>query len=304
LSVAAVAAALAACSAVSREERRDPPPVDPAAFTADFEQWRQQRDALYRDPADSPLAYVSLTPLGVGRTSFGSDPSMSIRLPEGTPAVAGTLIHEWDAVTLEVPPGVPLHLEDGRPVPSHMRMVPDRTHGTTVVAMGSLRLFVHEESGPSYWLRVIDLEHSRLKTFAGTPAYPPSLAWRVAAQLEPFAGPRVIDVPDVTGGTQRETSPGMLRFHVGDAVYRLMATTTGNRSRWSAAFKDATNRTETYGGGRYLSVAAPGPDGWTVIDFNQAYNPPCAYSAFTVCALPPSSNRLALAVTAGEKRLR
>lgn len=297
-----LAGAAFACSPAPTDERREPPAVEPAAFAAEFAEWRREQDAMLRDPRESSLAYAGLWPLGEGRTTFGSDPSMAVRLPASAPAFGGTVVRRGAVVEIEAPPGGTITLDDGTVLRVPTRAASDRQHGTTVIAMGALQLVVHEESGPSFWLRLIDPGDRRLREFAGVPTYEPDMSWRVAAKFEPFSEPRLIEIPDVTGGMQRATAPGMLRFYAGGATYRLMAMTTGNRERWSVPFQDATNRTDTYGGGRYLTVPVPDAAGWTVIDFNRARNPPCAYSAFTVCELPPSSNRLALAITAGQKR--
>jgi hypothetical protein len=228
---------------------------------------------------------------------------MDVRLPLPAPAFAFTVARTGASVSIEPAPGSRLPLEGRDPVSDVIQAASDRARDTTILVFGSLRVLIHEEHGPSFWIRAYDVAHPRLAS-AAIDVFDPSPAWRIAAKFEPFAEPRIIDVPVVTGGTQRATAPGILRFRAGGREHSLMAMTTGRRSSWSIPFKDTTNRSETYGGGRYLSVPVAGPDGWTVIDFNEAYNPPCAYSSFTVCELPPPSNRLQLAVTAGEKRPR
>jgi uncharacterized protein (DUF1684 family) len=149
---------------------------------------------------------------------------------------------------------------------------------------------------------VRDGSSPQLKTVQATEVFEPDLRWRVAAKLEPFRTPRLIQVDDVTGGLQPRESPGMLKFRIDGRVHRLMALGTRDARSWRVAFKDATNRSSTYQAGRYLAVAPADASGWTVLDFNRAYNPPCAYSRYTVCMLPPPENRLQIEVTAGEKR--
>jgi uncharacterized protein (DUF1684 family) len=107
----------------------------------------------------------------------------------------------------------------------------------------------------------------------------------------------------VTSGTIEYQTPGELVFRAGGEEHRLIAVLQSPRSRsYLMMIWDETANVDTYQAGRYMSVPLAYEDGWTTIDFNRAYNPPCVFSAYSVCALPPPENRLQLAVTAGEKR--
>ena len=110
-----------------------------------------------------------------------------------------------------------------------------------------------------------------------------------------------ITVPNILGTVDQSPSPGMAVFTVDGQEYRLTPVLEEGETRLFFVFADATNRTETYGAGRFL-YADPPTNGSVVLDFNRAYNPPCAFSAYATCPLPPKQNRLPLAISAGEKR--
>ena len=132
--------------------------------------------------------------------------------------------------------------------------------------------------------------------------YPIEQDWRVAARFVAFDSPKAIEVSDVRGGLQYFVAPGQLVFRVRGHDLRLTAFTELEAQEFFLMFKDETNRSTTYSGYRVLFAGAVDDGAWTVLDFNFAANPPCAYSPYTLCPLPPDENRLAIAVTAGEKR--
>lgn len=303
LSRATLCGALVALSVSCAEEWIDPPTVDAAEFLQAHRQWRDARRALLSDSADSALALAGLWPLEEGRTAFGSDPSSDVVLDaRHAPPLAGTIVRTGNTFVLEPAADTSLELSSGEELSSPIQAVTDEAGKATTVILGSLRLSIHVEPGPGYWIRVRDGSTPQLKTVTATDVFEPDLRWRVAAKLERFRTPRLIQVDDVTGGSQPRESPGMLRFRIDGREHRLMAVGTSDARSWRAPFKDTTNRSSTYQAGRYLAVAPPDASGWTVLDFNRAYNPPCAYSRYTVCILPPPENRLSIAVTAGEKR--
>jgi uncharacterized protein (DUF1684 family) len=119
--------------------------------------------------------------------------------------------------------------------------------------------------------------------------------------LERFKQPRKVTIPNVLGMESPEEIQGALVFKIKDKEYRLLP--LGDKNLF-VIFGDETNGTETYGGGRFLSVAEPDQQGRTIIDFNKAYNPPCVFSEYATCPLPPRENQLELRVTAGEKMVK
>jgi hypothetical protein len=191
------------------------------------------------------------------------------------------------------------------PVTAELTLRSDRTDSATVLAVGSLRMRVHGEPGTDrLWLRVWDTEHPARAEFTLPESYAPDTTWRVAALFKAFRRPREVRVADILGGTQEFRAAGELQFRFAGKAQRLTAFAESTSKTFFVMFWDSTATTTTYEGGRYLRVELPDSSGWTVIDFNRAYNPPCVFTRFSTCALPPRENRLPLGVTAGEKRAR
>ena len=169
------------------------------------------------------------------------------------------------------------------------------------IAFGSVRMFVIPMGDGRQLVSASDEEHPLLKTIPSVQTYPVDMRWRVAARFDAFDAPKMMPVADVRGGTTEYPAVGYLTFRIGDREQRLVAWGFPGRDDFSVMFKDATNTSTTYGS-RMLSPRMVAKGEWTVLDFNVASNPPCAYSQFTTCPLPPAENRLAVAIEAGEKR--
>jgi uncharacterized protein (DUF1684 family) len=292
--------ALAACA----DEWPDPAPVALETFLAEHEAWRQEREERQVTPPGGAVLWVGLYPLAQGATPFGSDTALPIVLPEGdSPPLAGTLRRSGQDVRLEPAPGSPIRLRDGPTVVEPMSLGNDRSGSVTDLALGSLGMHVHGEPGTDrLWLRVWDEDLPLRKTFELPEYYPVDPAWRVQARFEPYDEVRPLRVPDVTGGTIEYEAPGELVFRSGGREHRLIATASANATSFFIMMWDSTATTDTYQGGRYLRAPMPDESGWTTIDFNRAYNAPCVFTAFSVCAIPPRENWLDFYVTAGEKR--
>jgi len=298
IAVVAVSIPVAGC----REEWRTPPPVEGTAFRRQHEAWRAQRREELITPPHGPLLWIGLWPLPEGATVLGADSTLPIVLPpDRSPPVAGRLVRTGMHVVLEPAAGVRIDDADGDSVGGSTWMRTDADSGTTDLHLGSLGLRIHEVGG-RFWLRVWDERHASRTTFQGAPFYPAEPRWRVAARFEPFHGPRTYRIADMAGGVQEYSAPGRLAFRVGGRVHRLTPFLEPGQHRYWILFADSTNASETYPAGRYLQVPLPDSAGWTTIDFNRAYGPPCAFTSFATCPLPPWENRLDLAVTAGELR--
>jgi uncharacterized protein len=291
--------AAAACS-----EWPEPPPVQLDAFLADHEAWRQNRERSLVTPPSGAVLWVGLYELAQGATPFGSDPSLPIALPaEDAPPLAGTLHRVGQSVHLEPAPGSPVSLRAGARIEEPMPLGSDRSGNTTDLAIGSLGMRIHGEPGTDrLWLRVWDEDLPRATSFELPDYFPIDEAWRVQARFEPYDEPRPLRVADVTGGTVEYEAPGELVFRADGREHSLIATGGANATSYFIMMWDSTAIAETYQGGRYLRVPVPDESGWTTIDFNRTYNAPCVFTAYSVCALPPRANWLALHVTAGEKR--
>lgn len=272
--------------------------LDTAAHAREVEAWRAERETGLRNP-EGWFSLVGLFWLKEGENRIGSDPGNTVILPEGkAPAVAGTLVRRGGAVRLEAAPGVPLQI-GGRQVTA-ADLVSDDKGKPTEVRLGSLGFFLIQR-GERLGVRVRDSASPALASFHGLDHYPVDPEWRVTARFEPYQPPKAVMVPNILGDAEEQPSPGTVVFERDGATHRLDALEGGEDGSLFLIFADATNQTETYGAGRFLDTAPP-KDGQVVVDFNQSYNPPCAFTAFATCPLPPQQNRLALDVRAGEKK--
>ncbi len=168
-----------------------------------------------------------------------------------------------------------------------------------MLAHGSLSFYLIKR-GARLGVRVKDREASTLKEFKGVPTFAVNPLWRLVARFEPYDPPRKIDVPNILGSTEADESPGAVVFDVKGEKFRLEAVKEDDSGELFLIFGDKTNGTETYGGGRFLYTLPP-KDGTVVVDFNQAINPPCVFTPYATCPLPPAPNRLPIRIPAGEK---
>jgi uncharacterized protein (DUF1684 family) len=290
------APAAASPAAPAPQAARDASP-SADAYRRDIESWRARRDAGLKDP-NGWLTLVGLFWLEQGDNRFGSDPRNHVVLPAGkAPALAGTLVRSGDAVTVRAEPGSGLE-SDGRPV-TEMALSADAKGKPTVLRLGTLSFFVIKR-GDRLGVRIKDAGSPALAAFHGLASFPVDPGWRLVARFEPHPWPKSIPIANILGMTGNEPSPGVVVFEHGGKTYRLDAL-AGDDGGLFLVFADQTNGRETYGAGRFLDTDPP-RDGKVVVDFNKAYNPPCAFTAFATCPLPPPQNRLAAAVTAGEKK--
>jgi hypothetical protein len=187
-------------------------------------------------------------------------------------------------------------LPTGAPTP----IASDREGSPSVLALGRLRFWVVER-GDRAALRVRDPEAPRRREFRGVAAFPIAERWRVRGRFARFTDPIELIVPNILGHADTSLSYGRIEFEVeGKPQALLPMSDAPDDSALFVVFGDATNGTETYGAGRFLAAKLQ-RDGSVELDFNKAYNPPCAFNPFTTCPLPPAGNILTVAVLAGEK---
>jgi uncharacterized protein (DUF1684 family) len=162
-------------------------------------------------------------------------------------------------------------------------------------------LFHAIDRGGRLGVRLKDRESPLIGQFNGIDRFDADPAWRVEARFEPYDPPKTIAVPNIAGPPLEEPCPGRLVFEHSGASYSVEPTGEPGH-RLFIVFGDSTNGEATYGGGRFLYADWPAPGSETVVlDFNQAYNPPCVFTPWATCPLPPPQNKLAMAVEAGEK---
>ena len=155
--------------------------------------------------------------------------------------------------------------------------------------------------GERYEIRLRDLEDPLIDQITEIPSFPVNSEWRIEAKFKKFDTPKRIAIPNVLGDTEYESCYGLLKFKIEDKEYSLMPLGDGETSNLFIIFADETSAEETYGAGRFLSVEKPDKNGKTYIDFNKATNPPCAFTDFATCPLPPLENILPVRIFAGEK---
>lgn len=273
-------------------------PAEEAAFRAELAAFREARLDDLTQP-DGWLTLVGLHWLHEGENTFGSDPSNDVVFPEKAPAHLGVFLVAGATVRVRIAPGVAA-LHDGAPV-TELALATDAEPEPTVLTYGTLSWHVIRR-GDRLGVRVKDRESPTRTAFHGIETFPPDRAWRVPGRFEAYDPPKPIPIADVTGRIFDEPSPGALVFEKDGVTHRLDVIRDGDEPKYFVIFADETNGRETYGGGRYLKVDEPPPgDDRVVIDFNRAYNPPCAFTPYATCPLPPRGNHLALRVEAGEK---
>lgn len=271
--------------------------ADESAYREEIEAWRAERVAGLKAEGGW-LSLAGLHWLPEGESSIGSQPMLDVVLPASAPARVGTVSRDGDRVALELAPGVEAtHV--GEPFRRLELSSGDEDGEPAVVELGTLSFHVIER-GERLGLRVKDSAAPSRTGFTGIDSYETDPRWRLDARFEPYDPPREIEVEDYSGGTQESTVPGAVVFEVDGATHRLDAIDAGDQL--FLIFADHTSGEATYGGGRYLYADAPGEDGRVVVDFNKAYNPPCVFTPYATCPLPPRQNRLDLAVAAGEKK--
>ena len=273
------------------------PPVPDAAYRSEIEGWRAGRVArLTAD--DGWLSVVGLVWLEEGANTFGSAKDNAIVLPSLAPAHMGAIVLRNGRATVEPLAGIDL-TADGEKIPGPRVLASDASGSATRLRYGSL-LFYLIERGGNLGIRVKDGESPARREFRGLGYFPIDPTWRIEARFEPYDPPRSISVPNVLGRVDAEKSPGALVFERAGQTYRLDPVLERGETDYFVIFGDGTNGTDTYGAGRFLYVKPP-VDGKTIIDFNKAYNPPCVFTDYATCPLPPAQNRLKLRVEAGEK---
>jgi uncharacterized protein (DUF1684 family) len=184
-------------------------------------------------------------------------------------------------------------------VVSTMKLIPDTAENTTLVELGSLRFHLIVR-GERIGIRVKDLESPAAEKFRGLVFYPPDLNYRVTAKWEPSDGKKTVDVPNVLGDVIPTPVSGTAVFKINGQDVRLTDLGEDPAKGLFFVFNDATSKTDTYPGGRFL-YTAPVVNGTVVLDFNRAHNPPCAVTAYATCPLAPRENRLPIAIPVGER---
>ena len=259
------------------------------AYSDTIRAWQKHRDAGLRAEGGW-LTLVGLFWLKPGDNTIGSAPESDFVLPKSAPAHLGKLHWADGKVSLIDPAG------------SRKDLSFDDEHPDIVKAGATVSFFVIKR-GDRLGIRAKDSASPALKNFEGMSYFPINPAMRFEATLIPDV--RKIPILNVLGQTEMQESPGWVEFHYHGNAYRLrpIYEDTANGKTLYFLFKDLTNKTRTYPAGRMLNVPLP-VNGKVDLDFNRAYNPPCTFTPYATCPLPPKENHLTVAVNAGELRYK
>jgi uncharacterized protein (DUF1684 family) len=257
--------------------------------------WRQARDE--RLASDSGwMTLVGLEWLQEGENRVGSGASSTVKIPGG-PALWGTIHVDGDELRFVPAPdsGVSVNGETA----TEVMLVADIAGEPTLISSGKLSFYVIFRE--SYALRIKDSLAPALQEFTGVKTYDFQPDWRYNARFVPAQEGQTIEIANVLGHFSLSPVYGVVEFERDGVDYRLLALGDEDSESLWFLFADRTSGRETYGAGRFLYSDGMPENGRLLVDFNKAYNPPCAFNEYSTCPLPPQQNRLDLAVTAGEK---
>jgi uncharacterized protein (DUF1684 family) len=299
-SAAVASCILVSCVATTVGCYSSRPPVDPAATdvaaaTKETEAWRAEHEHSYRK---NWVTIAGLHFLEPGSHTAGTAETNDIVLPASasSPRI-GRFVVTGRRVQFEPEPGSRVVL-GAEPVTSTRALADDYETDPDYLEVGSIRLAVHR-SGERQSLRVWDPEGEMARGFLGFTWFPIQMNYRVTGRFIPDASPRDVQVLNTFGDLDTFRTEGVVEFMLNGQTLRLRPFTTRPK-RFYFVFRDQSSGVETYEAARFV-YSDLRDDGTTVLDFNQAYNPPCAFNPYTTCPIPLPENRLAVKVLAGER---
>lgn len=285
----ALAAGGATVLAESAEESDDP-------YQRSIRAWQEDRGERLRKP-DGWLSLTGLFWLEEGVNTVGRTADNRIVIPgAGVPDRIGAVRLEGGRVRFDAAPGSDV-LHEGEPVTT-IDLASDADGAPTVLEQGSRRFYVIRRQD-RFGIRLKDSRSRALREFSGLEYYPIDPAWRVSARFVPAAPGQSLRVPNVIGTVADQPSPGTVEFERNGRTFRIEALQGSRPTELFLVFGDATNGAGSYGGGRFLYADVG--EGGVDLDFNRSYSPPCVFTPFATCPLPPAVNRLDLRIEAGEK---
>lgn len=279
-------------------ENQKQPRIDDE-YIKQIEKWRTERFNRLKSP-DSWLSLAGLFWLEKGENTFGSDMDNDFVIEKKEiPPRIGIFSLKDESVSFKSAKGV--RISHGDKMIEEISMRHDAQGKPTVLKLGSFSWYVIKR-GDKLGIRLKDSRHPRIQRLKQIDAFPVDRNWNIKAVLERYDKPKIIRIPTVLGTIEKQSSPGVLVFEIEGSKYQLHP--SGSDGDLFVIFGDLTNTHETYGGGRFLVIDKPDKNGTTWIDFNKAYNPPCVFSPYATCPLPPEENQLAIRIVAGEKMIK
>lgn len=260
---------------------------------------RQEREDRFKNTERGWLGLVGLYWLRDGENRIGSNPTNDVVLPSGVPGHIGIVQCNNGVATFRAARGVPVYCNDKQV--SLKTLVPDIYEEADFLQIGNLTLVLLERAD-RHLIRVWDKQSETRKNFTGFEQYPVNPDYRIEAAYSAYDTPKLITIQDVIEIYHETPFQGYVTFELEGKEHRLEARVDED-GYMRLDFRDTTNGDTTYIGGRFLIAEMP-KDGKIVVDFNQAYNPPCAYTDYATCPLPPLENCLPIRIEAGEKAYR
>jgi uncharacterized protein len=270
------------------------------AYTSEIESWRDQRVERLTSPTGW-LSLVGLEWLKPGTNKIGSAKDNDIVIAKA-PAHLGSIEWNGDKVIATLDAGSGALIDDKPTVKAEL--LDDSHEKPTTVSFNTVSFYLIDRAGGKKGLRIKDSEAGSRVGFLGIDYYPIDPSWRIEATWVAFDPPHTLEIPNVIGTIDKMPVPGKAVFeHDGKSFELLPVLETDDADELFWIIADKTSGKETYGAARFIYSAMP-KDGKVVIDFNKAYNPPCAFTPYATCPLAPPENRLGVAVRAGEKKYR
>jgi uncharacterized protein (DUF1684 family) len=265
------------------------------SYVQQMEKWRALREARLKSDGGW-LTVAGLFWLHDGDNSAGTAADCDIKLPAGSvPGHIGVFHFHDGKTSLRVADGATVAVNGDEEKTAELKSDTDKD-GPDMVTVNALTMFVIHR-GDKYAIRMKDKNSEYRRTFTGLHWYPVRPEYRVTARFVAWPEPKSIPIANILGQTEPTPSPGYVVFMLNGVEARLDAVTEDDSL--FLIFRDKTAGKTTYGAGRFLNTEMP-KDGTVVLDFNQAYNPPCAFTPYATCPLPPPENRLDVAIEAGE----
>jgi len=267
----------------------------PEGYFEDLESWKQDRDVRLRSE-NSFVNLAGLYWLKPGTNTFGSGEFNDVVFPEFAPESIGAINLQDSILTFTASEEVEVLVDTITQTSAVAYSASERIN--PVMRLGRYNWHIIERAG-NYGIRLRDLEHPRVQEPLNIEHYELSADWRIMAEFVPYETPRIIEIENIVGFSFDEEIHGELVFEVDGQNHSILPLLVDEG--FFILFADATSGDETYGAGRYMVADRPDEEGKVLLDFNRAYNPPCAFTDFATCPLPPQENILEVAITAGEK---
>ncbi len=303
---AVLVAVLSGCG--KKEEVVAPDPAALAsqrAYEKEIADWRADRIQRLEKP-DGWLSLVGMHWVEPGSTRVGSNPKFTTRLAVGPNDLGMLTLAKDGTLTFRPERNADISI-DGKPAAGPVRLVSDIDAGDgspTVVGFNKGDAsFIAIKRGGKVALRVRDALAPTRSGFTGIDYFPIDPAFRFTAKFTPHPAGQKIDIVNILSQVEPMDNPGTVTFEKDGKSFTLEAVDEGDH-RLFLIYADRTSGHESYAAARFVYAAYPNADGTTVVDFNKGYNPPCAFTPFSTCPMPPASNRLDIAITAGEKKPR